>query len=160
MVDGTDRSFRNNIKYKFSPQVIKNSTKSKKSNMANLSYVSSLFPPIPAKLAKEVNKISKYFKKQPSNIARKSYTQVSANSSNSSNVVREMLKIKEAFSSLQNKKIEIVQKIISGQDKPKLKIHMTTKSPSCYDLKLKVLSNKITLVLSNTRELDRVPNTK
>jgi len=31
---------------------------------------------------------------------------------------------------------------------------------ACYDLKLKVLSNKITLVLSNTRELDRVPSTK
>ena len=30
----------------------------------------------------------------------------------------------------------------------------------CYDLKLKVLSNKTTLVLSNTRELDRVPSTK
>jgi len=30
----------------------------------------------------------------------------------------------------------------------------------CYDLKLKELSNKTTLVLSNTRELDRVPNTK
>ena len=30
----------------------------------------------------------------------------------------------------------------------------------CYDLKLKVLSNRTTLVLSNTRELNRVPNTK
>ena len=30
----------------------------------------------------------------------------------------------------------------------------------CYDLKLKELSNRTTLVLSNTRELDRVPNTK
>jgi len=30
----------------------------------------------------------------------------------------------------------------------------------CYDLKLKVLSDKTTLVLSNTRELDRVPSTK
>ena len=30
----------------------------------------------------------------------------------------------------------------------------------CYDLKLKVLSNKTTLVLSNTRELNRVPSTK
>jgi len=30
----------------------------------------------------------------------------------------------------------------------------------CYDLKLKGLSNKTTLVLSNTRELDRVPKTK
>ena len=30
----------------------------------------------------------------------------------------------------------------------------------CYDLKLKELSNRTTLVLSNTRELDRVPSTK
>jgi len=31
----------------------------------------------------------------------------------------------------------------------------------CYDLRLKVfLSSRTTLVLSNTRELDRVPNTK
>ena len=30
----------------------------------------------------------------------------------------------------------------------------------CYDLKLKVSSNKTTLVLSNTRELNRVPSTK
>ena len=30
----------------------------------------------------------------------------------------------------------------------------------CYDSKLKVLSNETTLVLSNTRELDRVPSTK
>ena len=34
------------------------------------------------------------------------------------------------------------------------------KSQECYDLKLKGLSNKTTLVLSNTRELDRVPKTK
>ena len=36
-----------------------------------------------------------------------------------------------------------------------IKIHLV-----CYGLKLKVLSNKTTLVLSNTRELDRVPKTK
>ena len=30
----------------------------------------------------------------------------------------------------------------------------------CYDLKLKGLSNKTTLVLSNTRELDRAPDAK
>jgi len=32
--------------------------------------------------------------------------------------------------------------------------------PVCYDLKPKELSNKTTLVLSNTRELNRVPSTK
>ena len=30
----------------------------------------------------------------------------------------------------------------------------------CYELRLKELSDRTTLVLSNTRELDRVPNTK
>ena len=30
----------------------------------------------------------------------------------------------------------------------------------CYELKLKELSNRTTLVLSNIRELDRVPSTK
>ena len=47
-----------------------------------------------------------------------------------SNIARETLKIKEAFPSLQNKKIKQVQKIISGDSKPKLCIHMTTKGPS------------------------------
>jgi len=31
---------------------------------------------------------------------------------------------------------------------------------SCYELKLKGLSNRTTLVLSNTRELDKVPSTE
>ena len=34
------------------------------------------------------------------------------------------------------------------------------RSSKCYELRLKVLSDRTTLVLSNTRELDRVPKTK
>ena len=34
------------------------------------------------------------------------------------------------------------------------------KEKKCYDLRLKVLSDKTTLVLNNTRELDRVPSTE
>ena len=34
------------------------------------------------------------------------------------------------------------------------------KPGKCYESKLKGLSNETTLVLSNTRELDRVPDTK
>ena len=30
----------------------------------------------------------------------------------------------------------------------------------CYDLRLKVLSDKTTLVLSNTREFNKVPSTE
>ena len=37
------------------------------------------------------------------------------------------MKIKEAFSNLQNKKIENIQKIIRGEDKPKSKFNITTK---------------------------------
>ena len=33
-------------------------------------------------------------------------------------------------------------------------------NPNCYDLKSLELDKRTTLVLSNTRELDRVPNTK
>jgi len=33
-------------------------------------------------------------------------------------------------------------------------------SAACYESMLKGLSKEATLVLSNTRELDRVPNTK
>ena len=40
------------------------------------------------------------------------------------------------------------------------KFSKNSKVAHCYDLKLKVLSNKTTLILSNTRELNRVPSTK
>ena len=36
----------------------------------------------------------------------------------------------------------------------------TITSDGCYKLKLKELSDRTTFVLSNTRELDRVPSTK
>ena len=39
-------------------------------------------------------------------------------------------------------------------------VHHIQLYANCYDLKLKGLSNKTTLVLSNTRELDRVPSTE
>jgi len=103
MVNSTNRSFRSNVKSKFSPQVVKESAKPKESTATCSPYVSSLPPIIPAKSAKKINEILKYFKKQqPTNNGKKSYTQVSANQSNSTNIAREMLKIKEAFPNLQN----------------------------------------------------------
>jgi len=79
-------------------------------------------------LPKKVNENSKYFKKNSSSIQKKSYAQVS---SNSTNTARKMLKIKEAFPNFQNKKIELIQKIISSKGKLKPHINMTTKRPSC-----------------------------
>ena len=66
MVDSTNRSFRNNVKSKFSPQINKELSTPKGKNTSNSSYVFSLLPLIPAKLTKEVNEISKYFKKNAS----------------------------------------------------------------------------------------------
>jgi len=98
-------SFRNKVKSKFSSQVFKEPTSNKGKNIVKPSYISTLLPPIPAKLSKEVNEISKYFKKNPVSMQKKAYVQAS---SNESNAAIEMLKIKEAFSNLQNKKIKLV----------------------------------------------------
>ena len=130
MVDGTNRSFRNNIKSKFSPQIIKENNSNKGKNLVNTLYISLLPSPIPVKTAKEINKISKYFLKNLQNTTKKSYTQASANPTNISNIARNTLKIKEAFLKLQDKKIKIVQKIINRQDKLKPKLNMMTKGPS------------------------------
>jgi len=46
------------------------------------------------------------------------------------NNIREVLKIKKTFPNLQAKKIENIQKIINSEDKPKLRLHITTIEPS------------------------------
>jgi len=111
---------------------LNNTNNSKGKNKVNSPYVSILSPFIPAKSPKEVNKISKFFTKNHSpNINKKLYAQASSNGSNSNgtNMARETLKIKEAFLSLQNKKIEQIQEIISRVTNPKPHINMTTKKP-------------------------------
>ena len=69
-------------------------------------------PPIPAKLSKEVKEILKFFKKIEKPLLKKSYTQASANSvnsSNTSNIAMNTLKIKETFLKLSNEKIDTMQ---------------------------------------------------
>ena len=131
-VNDQKTSFRNKVKSKFSLMALNNMNNSKGKNKVNPPYVSMLSLSIPAKSPKEINKISKFFKKNhPLNVNKKSYTQASSNgsNSNSTNMARETLKIKKAFPSLQNKKIEQIQKIISGVTNPKPHINMTTKEP-------------------------------
>ena len=55
----------------------------------------------------------------------------------------EMLKIKEAFLNLLNKKIDLVQKVINSFNiKPKLKINMTMKGPSHKQV-IVLMNNKL-----------------
>jgi len=129
VVVNINMSFRNKVKSKFSPQIVKEPSNNKGKNSVKPSYIFSLPLPILAKSLKEVDEISKFFKKNPTFMQKKSYAQVLSNS-NMSNIARKTLKIKKAFPSLQNKKIEQAQKIISSNSKPKPCINMTTKEPS------------------------------
>jgi len=106
-VDNSNMSFRNKVKSKFSQQVIKKPVNNKGKNLIKPFYVSPLPPSILAKSPKEMNEISKFFKKNPPPTLKKSYIHVSS-SQNTSNITREAFKIKDAFLNLQDRKIEQV----------------------------------------------------
>jgi len=86
-------------------------------------------PPILAKTPKDINEISKFFKKnsQPKDNSdnRKLYAQALASFAN----IKKILKIKETFPNLHAKKIENIQKVINNNGKPKPKLNMTMKDP-------------------------------
>jgi len=109
-----------------------------------ISLVSSL---ILAKTPKEVNEISKYFKKNPSPHQKKSYANATSLSTQqgspiSKNIVKETLKIKEMFLNLSNNKIKQVQKVINRpNNKSKLRISMTTKGSSCKQVIIPMSNN-------------------
>jgi len=63
-VDKSNILFRNMLKSKFSPQYIKTMTNNKSKNTIKLVTISLLSSLILAKFPKEINKISKYFKKK------------------------------------------------------------------------------------------------
>jgi len=136
-VDNNQTMFRSKVKSKFNPQVNKPKISVKGKETVKPTFVSTLPPPIPVKSQKKVNEISKFFKKTNSSTLTKSYTQASITSKKmtffifSSNITRNTLKIKEMFSNLPNKKINLIQKVINGLiNKPKPRINMTTKGPS------------------------------
>jgi len=128
-VDKSNILFRNMVKSKFSPQHIKTMTNDKGKNTIKLVTISLLPPLISAKSPKEVNKILKYFKKKPALQQKKLYAQASS-STNTTNIAKDTLKIKETFSNFKDHKIEQIQKIISNVKKPKPRLNMTTKDPS------------------------------
>jgi len=134
-MDNKSRTLREKISSKFTPRITPSSAQKSNKNIPKLTPVSiERVPPpplLPAKTAKEVNVILKYFQnKKPSNdtnkVAPKNdklYAQVSKAPANTS----EVLKISKAFPALNAEKIDQINNIVKGVTKPKPKIQMTTK---------------------------------
>jgi len=135
-VDKANTIFRNKVKSKFTPQVLKSMNNNKGKEIVRPTLISLIPPLILAKLQKEVNELSKYFKKNTNSQQKKSYANATSLFKQPSpvtpkNIARETLKIKEVFPNLPNKKIEEMQKVInSSKNKVKPKINITTKGPS------------------------------
>ena len=127
IVDKNNFSFRQKVKMQFNSLSMGASISKKGKVTAKLALILSLSPLIPVKPLKETNTISKYFKKLSENKGKKLYAQASVLSSN---ITREILKIKEMFLKLQDKKIKYIQKIISNENKLKPCLNMTIKGPS------------------------------
>ena len=139
LTDNKSKSLREKIALKFFPRIAPTNAQKNNKDLPKLVPVSlNKVPPplpLPAKSAKEVNAISKYFqnkkplsenKKKEGVNPTKSYAQASKSQASTSDV----LKIKEAFPALNAKKINQVNNIVKGNQKPKPKIQMTTKGPS------------------------------
>ena len=109
-----------------------------------LATINKISPFIPAKLPKEINKISKYFKKNQQSGRKKETNKSYAQTSTPANSTREALKIKETFPNLPTKKIKNIQKVINGRGKTKPKLHMTTKRP---------FQKQVIVLMSNNNKL-------
>jgi len=78
-VDNSNTLFKNMVKSKFSPQIVKTLSNSKDKNIVKPASISSIPSPILAKFPKEVNEISKFFKKKSAIQQKKLYAQASSN---------------------------------------------------------------------------------
>ena len=136
--DNKTKTLREKISAKFTPRIaLSSNTKINKTAPKPVPVSINKVPSpslLPAKTAKEVNTILKYFQnKKPSNDKskdgpklNKSYTQASKPTVSTA----EVLKIKKTFPALSVEKIDQVNNIVNGSSKPKPRIQMTTKGPS------------------------------
>ena len=136
--DNKSQILREKISSKFTPRIAPSLAQKSNKNIPKLTPVSIERvpppPPLPVKMAKKVNVISKYFQnKKPSNNTNKvapkndkTYAQVSKAPANMSKV----FKISKVFPALNTEKIDQINNIVKGVAKPKPKIQMTIKGPS------------------------------
>ena len=157
--DQKTNTLRAKISSKFTLRTILTNGNNKKEIAKSVPVIINKAPPLPpllAKSKKEINIISKYFQSKKSTIENndqgynvnsgKSYAQASKTSVNTS----EVLKIKETFPSLNAKKIDQVNNIVNGQNKPKPRIKMTTKGLSRKQIIIPMSSNNITSFMKSS----------
>jgi len=123
-------SLRKKIVAKFTPKIQPTTNKNKIIDKLTLVNIERISPPISVKSQKEVNQISKYFKNiKPANNTKqpqKLYAQALKQNISMS----EVIKIKEAFSTIGTNKIEQINNIIKSNTKAKPHIQMMMKEPS------------------------------
>ena len=136
--DNNSKTLREKISAKFTPRVAPSSNSKNNKSTPNPVPVSINKvpppPPLPAKSAKEINSISKYFQNQKLSNDKskdgpkpnKTYVQASKNNVSTA----EVLKIKKTFPTLNAGKIDQVNNIVNGSTKLKPRIQSTTKGPS------------------------------
>ena len=137
----------------------------KDKEMVKPTFISFILSPIPAKSQKEVNKLSKYFKKNTSSQQKKSYANTTfltkpSSSPTPKNIIKKMLKIKEMFLNLPDKKIKQVQKVInSSNNKSKPRIPQGNKLSFQWTIILLRNSSRIQVHMSSTLiELSKLLN--
>jgi len=136
--DNKTITLREKISTKFTLKIAPSSnTKTNKTVLKQVpASINKVSPPplLPAKTAKEVNTILKYFQNnKPSNDKSKDGPKPSksyAQASKPTVSTAEVLKIKKTFPALSAEKIDQVNNIINGLSKPKPRIQTTTKGPS------------------------------
>ena len=157
--DNKNNTLRAKILSKFTPRIPALNGNNKKdipkSTLVTINKTPSL-PPLPAKSKKEISAILKYFHPKKNSVesnnqlsklySGKSYTQASKPSVNMS----EVLKIKEAFPSLNAEKIDQVNNIVNGQNKAKPHIKMTTKGPLRKHVIIPMSDNNISSFMKNS----------
>ena len=157
--DNKLKTLRENISSKFTPRIALSLTQ-KSNKLASKLVPASidktlLLPPLLAKMAKEVNIISKYFqnrnsmnnnKSKDKSKITKSYAQVSKPPANTA----EVLKIKKVFPALNTEKIDQVNNIIKGTTKLKLRIQMTIKEPSRKQIIIPISKENVDSFIKNS----------
>jgi len=157
--DQKTNTLRSKISSKFTPRIPPANGNNKKEIPKSVPVTINKappLPPLPAKSKKEINIISKYFQPKKSTVDNnaqgpnvnlaKSYAQASKSLVNTS----EVLKIKEIFPFLNAQKIDQVNNIINGQNKPKPCIKMTTKGPSRKQIIIPMSSDNLSSFMKSS----------